>query len=104
MTEDILNKQDIQRNNKMTDYRFGKLAISKAGHDKGKVYVIINEEEEYVHLVDSKIRTIENPKKKKNKHIQIIHLKDHDLMIEKENGTLTNEMIKRIIKMFLRKK
>lgn len=103
MTEDILNKQDIQRNNKMTDYRFGKLAISKAGHDKSKVYVIMSEEDEYVYLVDGKIRTISNPKKKKKKHIQIIHSVDHDLMAEKENGTLTNEKIKRVIKMFLKK-
>lgn len=50
----------------------GFLAYSKAGHDKGKVYVVIREEKEYVWLADGKIRTVSNPKKKRKKHIQLI--------------------------------
>lgn len=48
------------------------LAASKAGHDKNKVYVIIKEEAEYIYLVDGKSRTLEKPKKKNKKHIQLI--------------------------------
>ena len=48
------------------------LAKSKAGHDKGHIYVIIKEEEEYVYLVDGKLKCSGNPKKKNRKHIQII--------------------------------
>ncbi len=50
----------------------GMLASSKAGHDKDMIYVIIKEETEYVYLVDGKSRTIDKPKKKNKKHIQII--------------------------------
>ena len=50
----------------------GFLASSKAGHDKDKVYVIIKEDTEYVWLADGKIKTVEKPKKKRKKHIQII--------------------------------
>ena len=50
----------------------GILASSKAGHDKNTVYVIIKEETEYVHLADGRIRTLEKPKRKNKKHIQII--------------------------------
>ena len=50
----------------------GFLASSKAGHDKDKIYVIIKEDSEYVWLADGKIRTVDNPKKKRKKHIQII--------------------------------
>lgn len=50
----------------------GLLASSKAGHDKNTVYVIIKEEPEYIYLVDGKSRTLEKPKKKNKKHIQII--------------------------------
>lgn len=49
-----------------------KLARSKAGHDKGQLYVIIKEEEEYVYLADGRLKTSDRPKKKKKKHIQII--------------------------------
>lgn len=50
----------------------GFLASSKAGHDKDKVYVIMKEDAEYVWLADGKIKTVEKPKKKKKKHIQLI--------------------------------
>ena len=50
----------------------GFLASSKAGHDKNKIYVIIKEDTEYVWLADGKIKTVDNPKKKRKKHIQPI--------------------------------
>ena len=50
----------------------GFLASSKAGHDKDKIYVIIKEDKEYVWLADGKIKTVDNPKKKRKKHIQLI--------------------------------
>ena len=71
----------------------GMLAKSKAGHDKGQVYVIYNVDETYVYLVDGKNKTIENPKKKKKKHIQII-LEKHDMSQIDDVG------IKRILKLF----
>ena len=45
-------------------------AISKAGHDKGQMYVILKEEGEYLYLVDGKTRGVDNPKKKKKKQVQ----------------------------------
>ena len=50
----------------------GMLAISKAGHDKDQIFVIIKTEQEYVYLADGKTTTVCRPKKKKQKHIQII--------------------------------
>ena len=50
----------------------GMLARSKAGHDKGRVYVICEVDETYVYLADGKIRTLLNLKKKKRKHVQVI--------------------------------
>ncbi|MBQ5475799.1 MAG: KOW domain-containing RNA-binding protein [Lachnospiraceae bacterium] len=57
----------------MIMYREGELAKSKSGHDKDKIYVIVREEREYVYLVDGKYRTIDKPKRKNKKHIQMIH-------------------------------
>ena len=56
----------------MEEYTIGMLAKSKAGHDKGNVYVIYDMDETYVYLVDGVLKTIDRPKKKKKKHIQII--------------------------------
>ena len=49
-----------------------KLARSMSGHDKGRFYVVIKEEDGYVYLADGVLKTLEKPKKKNLKHIQII--------------------------------
>lgn len=48
----------------------GRLAFSKAGHDKGKLYLVIREEGERVWLADGRTRGMLDPKKKNRKHIQ----------------------------------
>lgn len=48
----------------------GMYAYSKAGHDKGTLYLIIKEDKESVTLCDGLLKTIEHPKKKNKKHIQ----------------------------------
>ena len=50
----------------------GMFAISKAGHDKGRMYLVVGQEKELLLLADGKTRTVDNPKRKKIKHIQII--------------------------------
>lgn len=77
----------------MERYETGMLAKSKAGHDKDHVYVIIDVDETYVYLVDGKIRTMDRPKKKKKKHVQII-LKQYNLTGLDDVG------VKRILKLF----
>ena len=77
----------------MDRYEIGMLAKSKAGHDNGHVYVIYEVDDTYVYLVDGSVRTIEHPKKKKKKHIQIICEK-HEL------NDIDDVGIKRILKLF----
>ena len=83
----------------------GYLAISKAGHDKGKVFVIIAEENEYLWIADGKARTVLHPKKKKKKHVQIIKVLEDDHVIQslKDGKTVKEEDIRRIIKLYLNK-
>ena len=51
------------------------LAVSLAGHDKGVIYAVVSEGNGMVHLADGRIRTLEKPKKKNQKHIRrIVHL------------------------------
>lgn len=49
----------------------GKIAVSMAGHDKGKAYVIVREDAEYVYLCDGRLKLLEKAKKKKKKHIAL---------------------------------
>ena len=52
------------------DFKIGQVVISKAGRDKGFAFVITAIEQEYLYLVDGKTRPLENPKKKKARHVQ----------------------------------
>lgn len=60
----------------------GELATSKAGHDKDRLYMIVGEEGDWVYLCDGRLRGVEHPKKKKKKHIQIIHSSAQDTLIQ----------------------
>ena len=55
----------------MEGYGVGMMARSLAGHDKGKVYMVLDVKEPFVYLVDGKIRTLDHPKKKRIKHVQV---------------------------------
>jgi len=72
----------------------GMAARSLAGHDRGKLYIIIRTDSEYVWLVDGIYRTLEKPKKKKKKHIQVVHRIPKPLADVLESGQiLRNEHI-----------
>ena len=76
----------------------GMLARSLAGHDKNRLYVIIRTEAEYVWLVDGISRTLENPKKKKFRHIQVIYrFAEPVKKALKDNKPFQNEQIRQII-------
>ena len=51
----------------------GKYATSKAGHDKGKLYVIVAANDTHVWLADGENKKINSPKKKSARHVQIIN-------------------------------
>mgnify|MGYP001623072906 CR=1 FL=1 len=54
----------------MEELRQGMFARSLAGHDRGRLYVVIREKDGYVYLADGKLRTLDKLKKKKRKHVQ----------------------------------
>lgn len=78
----------------------GMLATSKAGHDKDSVYVIIQEDGEYIYVADGQNRTTDRPKRKNKKHIQLIKKKR---MPKPESGFDDLE-IKRTIKEYVRER
>lgn len=78
----------------------GMFAVSKTGHDKGRMYIIVKEDDSFYYLVDGKTRTTKNPKKKKKKHVQLIKTGISEVLAEKikNNQTIYNEEIKFAIK------
>lgn len=80
----------------------GILVQSLAGHDKGQFFVIIGEEAEYVSLVDGKTRTLEKPKRKNKKHIQVIYDSQQEQRKQLLDERVTDTQIRRFIQCYER--
>jgi len=48
----------------------GQLAVSTAGHDTGRVYLIIDVMENFVLCVDGDLRGLDKPKRKRWRHVR----------------------------------
>lgn len=82
----------------------GQFVISKAGHDKGEIYVIVAEEKDFVYLSDGRLKLPEKPKKKRRKHIQPITKTLEDTLTEqlKAGESVQAEKIKYAIRQYLK--
>lgn len=79
------------------EYRVGQLVRSKAGRDKGIDFVVVKSDNGYVYVADGRMRKLENPKKKKIKHIQGSYKVSDSLAELIESGTAENYMIREFL-------
>jgi ribosomal protein L14E/L6E/L27E len=83
----------------MDDWQIGQVVRSKAGRDKGRVFVVVGKfDDQHVLVADGDLRKIEKPKKKKFKHLQryndvIWQIKEKILRGDK----ITNEEIRKFL-------
>lgn len=83
----------------------GMLATAKAGHDKDALYIIIEETDTSVWLADGRYKTMEHPKRKNKKHIQIWKKQTPLLALIREKllagEAVRDEEIKRAMKLLV---
>lgn len=79
----------------MQKLEVGDIVESLAGHDKGKLHLIVSLDESYAEIVDGKLRKLEAPKKKKLKHLKFICKQD-------KYEALTDKKIRELLKKLLR--
>ena len=74
-------------------------AKSLSGHDKNQYYFVLQKDDDFVYLVNGTNRSIEKPKKKSQKHIQIIKKLPEEIqkILADEQTNLT---IKRAVKRY----
>lgn len=72
------------------DYK-GHLVISTAGHDKGTVLCVLEQDGQYLLLADGRQRKVQKPKRKKLKHIKLINAAAY-------SGPVTNKAIHAFIR------
>ncbi len=63
--------------------RPGQLVCSKAGHDKGRIYLVLRQEAERVFLTDGKHRPLDRAKPKNIRHLKIIEANIAKDLLEK---------------------
>lgn len=80
------------------------LAKSLAGHDKNHIYVVLEEEDGFVLLVNGKTKTTDNPKKKKCMHIQPIKYVSEEIAEILQQEKLTDEAVCEILDLYNRRK
>ena len=76
-------------------------AKSLSGHDKNQYYFVLQKDGEFCMLVNGTNRPVEKPKKKNQKHIQVIKNLPQEVLeiLEQKQNNLT---IKRAIKCYER--
>jgi ribosomal protein L14E/L6E/L27E len=85
----------------MNEIALGRIVYSKAGRDKNLFFVVVDYKKPYVSLVDGKLRRLDSPKKKKDKHIQVTKYIDENIkqLLESENR-LTNADIRKSLSQY----
>ena len=80
----------------------GSIVFSKAGRDKGKPFVVLRVEGDFVFLCDGKLRAADKPKKKKCKHIAVTNTVN-ELIAEKikETGKVTSAEVRKALAAFV---
>lgn len=77
----------------------GDVVLSIAGRDRNEYFIVTKVEENYVYLVDGDIRKIENPKKKKMKHVELTNFSDSTIAEKiRNNNKITNQDIRKSLK------
>jgi hypothetical protein len=80
----------------------GQFVISRAGHDKGTVYVVTAEEGEFLYLSDGRLKLPDAPKKKRRKHVQPVNRTVEETLRERlaAGEKVEPEAVKRAIKQY----
>ena len=71
---------------------------SDAGRDKGKLFVVLAVEGEFLLLADGKSRKVEHPKRKKRRHVLFVSAEETRLADKLKRGDkITNSELRRTL-------
>ena len=74
------------------------VVLSTTGRDKGKIFFVIGIEDDMLLLVNGKDRTLDKPKRKKQKHVQKVLRIETRVAVKLQNGdkVLNSELRKEL--------
>lgn len=74
------------------DITAGSIVFSKAGRDKGNVFLVLEVKNGFSYIADGSVRKVEKPKKKK-----LIHLQRTNYVFENISKDIENCQVRKII-------
>lgn len=76
----------------------GRFALSKAGRDRDRCFIILDViDEQFVTVVDGRLRKLSRPKKKKLMHLRLKPQIAEEIRQKRQDGTLLDSDIRRAI-------
>ena len=81
----------------------GCIVSSLKGHDTGRIYVVVKVDGEFALVVDGKYRLLQNPKKKRIKHLHDLHENYENFGKKLESNKLYDFEIQKILSCILHK-
>ena len=84
----------------MPQLMLGQLAVSRAGRDKGRFMLVTKAiDSDYVYVVDGSLRKVENPKKKKLKHLKLLNKRAESIAEKIQNKRkFSNDEVRKALK------
>lgn len=77
----------------------GTVVLGKAGRDSDRFFVILDIiDNNYVMIADGSTRKLENPKRKKLKHLALTEVRFHEEVENLHNKSITNSKLRKLIK------
>ena len=68
------------------DINISDVVVSTAGRDRGQWFYVIKEEPMFLYLANGKDRTLDKPKRKKRKHVQMVLRSETRVAVKLRNG------------------
>ena len=84
----------------MGDVRSPDIVFSRAGHDKGKAFIVLKTDGERLWLVDGKARKLNSPKMKSLKHTRFGKQGNPELAEALSSGAATDRLIRKELAIF----
>lgn len=80
------------------EIKVGSVVRSKAGRDKGDFFIVLAMEDNYVYMANGNLRKVDQPKKKKLKHLQGTE-QVSEFIINKlsQGGKVTNSEVRKAL-------
>ena len=76
----------------------GDIVVSITGHDRGEHYLVIDCDKDFIYVADSRLKTLDKPKKKNKKHVSRLGQSEEFIDIKNSGDNFKDVKLKYLLK------